>query len=260
MYFSQAHLYLKGTSWLTSAFELMTSLSSTVTRRSAPAAGFGSSFAGLVGTNPLAGWSARPGIMPSFPSSSKLSIRPSPQSCSFTFVVRIARASSMVLSAGISWVCVGGMNSGRYSRVTEDAADVRCPSVEKDISCVAMYRFHSVPAMRSHSAYRGCDLRKPDEKSPVCPKWMARKVMRRQPGTITAKMPAAWGADQSGARKGPAKVRLPSVITCSPPGSLTGLAFRIVDRAEFRVFHRARARLDRVGGRRHGVQVPGLGG
>src|ERR1041384_4735647 len=34
MYFSQAHLYLKGTSWLTSALELMTCLSSTVTRRS----------------------------------------------------------------------------------------------------------------------------------------------------------------------------------------------------------------------------------
>src|SRR5262245_53101765 len=35
MYFSQAHLYLKGTSWLTSALELMTCLSSTVTRRRA---------------------------------------------------------------------------------------------------------------------------------------------------------------------------------------------------------------------------------
>ena len=30
---SQAHLYLKGTNWLTSALELMTRLSSTVTRR-----------------------------------------------------------------------------------------------------------------------------------------------------------------------------------------------------------------------------------
>src|SRR6185503_16263693 len=39
-YFSQAHLYLKGTSWLTSALELMTCLSSTVTRRNAaPGAG-----------------------------------------------------------------------------------------------------------------------------------------------------------------------------------------------------------------------------
>src|SRR5512134_1606054 len=34
-YFSQAHLYLKGTSWLTSALELMTRLSSAVTRRNA---------------------------------------------------------------------------------------------------------------------------------------------------------------------------------------------------------------------------------
>src|SRR5687767_14063441 len=33
MYFSQAHLYLNGTSWLTSAFELMIFFSSTVTRR-----------------------------------------------------------------------------------------------------------------------------------------------------------------------------------------------------------------------------------
>src|SRR5262245_19207080 len=37
-YFSQAHLYLKGTSWLTSALELMTFLSSTVTRRKSPPA------------------------------------------------------------------------------------------------------------------------------------------------------------------------------------------------------------------------------
>src|SRR3979409_814050 len=32
-YLSQAHLYLNGTSWLTSALELMTFLSSTLTRR-----------------------------------------------------------------------------------------------------------------------------------------------------------------------------------------------------------------------------------
>src|SRR4029078_791141 len=32
-YFSQAHLYLNGTSWLTSALELMNDLSSTLTRR-----------------------------------------------------------------------------------------------------------------------------------------------------------------------------------------------------------------------------------
>src|SRR5262245_46061623 len=37
-YFSHAHLYLKGTSWLTSALELMTCLSSTVTRRKSPPA------------------------------------------------------------------------------------------------------------------------------------------------------------------------------------------------------------------------------
>ena len=37
-YFSQAHLYLKGTSWLTSEAPLMIRLSSTRTRRSLPAA------------------------------------------------------------------------------------------------------------------------------------------------------------------------------------------------------------------------------
>src|SRR3954470_11341353 len=50
-YFSQAHLYLNGTSWLTSALELMTDLSSTVTRRKAGAGGFDSR-ATLAGTNP----------------------------------------------------------------------------------------------------------------------------------------------------------------------------------------------------------------
>src|SRR2546423_4794546 len=50
-YFSQAHLYLNGTSWLTSAFELMTLLSSTVTRRRLGGACFGSR-ATLTGTNP----------------------------------------------------------------------------------------------------------------------------------------------------------------------------------------------------------------
>src|SRR3954470_19637956 len=63
MYFSQAHLYLNGTSWLTSALELMTRLSSTLTRRRVS-----SVFAwipGPAGTKPeTAGWIA----------SSKLSI------------------------------------------------------------------------------------------------------------------------------------------------------------------------------------------
>src|SRR3954464_4350638 len=52
-YFSQAHLSLKGTSWLTSAFELMMLLSSTLTRRRTPWDGF--ALAGLGGTKPLAG-------------------------------------------------------------------------------------------------------------------------------------------------------------------------------------------------------------
>src|SRR5688572_3508924 len=55
-YFSQAHLYLKGTSWLTSALELMMSLSSTLTRRKAPlaGAGTGSAGAGAGASRPLA--------------------------------------------------------------------------------------------------------------------------------------------------------------------------------------------------------------
>src|SRR3954464_9154857 len=50
-YFSQAHLYLKGTSWLTSALELMALLSPTLTRRALGGASFGSC-ATLAGTNP----------------------------------------------------------------------------------------------------------------------------------------------------------------------------------------------------------------
>src|ERR1044071_1111097 len=62
-YFSQAHLYLNGTSWLRSALELITRLSSTVTRRKAFPAGASSSFcAAPVGTKPVVGWIARPGM------------------------------------------------------------------------------------------------------------------------------------------------------------------------------------------------------
>src|SRR2546422_2358994 len=66
-YFSQAHLYLNGTSWLTSALELMTLLSSTVTRRKASPAGARSSVPALGGTKPWVGCTA---------SSSYLSIAP----------------------------------------------------------------------------------------------------------------------------------------------------------------------------------------
>src|SRR5688500_1315679 len=56
-YFSQAHLYLKGTSWLTSALELMTFLSSTVTRRNgASVPGSGGCAAPLSGTKEAVGW------------------------------------------------------------------------------------------------------------------------------------------------------------------------------------------------------------
>ena len=53
-YFSQAHLYLKGTSWLTSALELMTRLSSAVTRRKALPAAKRLSAPAAAGTKPLA--------------------------------------------------------------------------------------------------------------------------------------------------------------------------------------------------------------
>src|ERR1044071_925449 len=82
-YFSQAHLYLNGTSWFRSALELITRLSSTVTGRKACPAGASSSFcAAPVGTKPVVGWIAKPGmggvraiggVKPA--SSSKLSMR-----------------------------------------------------------------------------------------------------------------------------------------------------------------------------------------
>src|SRR5205823_14919717 len=58
-YFSQAHLYLKGTSWLTSALELMTRLSSAVTRRKALPAAKRLSAPTAAGTKPLAAPRAR---------------------------------------------------------------------------------------------------------------------------------------------------------------------------------------------------------
>src|SRR5687767_480713 len=78
-YFSQAHLYLKGTSWLTSALELMTCLSSTLTRRSWLSARSAAALAAAGGTNAAAGFAPIPGMAASFaPSSSKLSMaRPS---------------------------------------------------------------------------------------------------------------------------------------------------------------------------------------
>src|SRR5690349_23411104 len=75
-YFSQAHLYLKGTSWLTSALELMTRLSSTDTRRCAPAAG--ACAPGPEGTKAdIGGWTASPGIPFRLLSSSKFNMRAS---------------------------------------------------------------------------------------------------------------------------------------------------------------------------------------
>src|SRR5688500_4365279 len=56
-YFSQAHLYLNGTSWLTSALELMTFLSSTVTRRKGVAGLCGACFPPPSGTKDVVGWS-----------------------------------------------------------------------------------------------------------------------------------------------------------------------------------------------------------
>src|SRR5687768_6307169 len=79
-YFSQAHLYLKGTSWLTSALELMTDLSSTLTRRNGPPAPGSDSLPGAAGTKPLAGCIGSPGRRP-MPSSSKLSMHRPPDGC-----------------------------------------------------------------------------------------------------------------------------------------------------------------------------------
>src|SRR5881409_4256236 len=91
-YFSQAHLYLNGTSWLTSALELMTFLSSTVTLRKA--AGDGSSVPALRGTKPDC-----------TASSSNLSIAPPPY-LSF-LLVRSACASMNAFRLGVSGVGAG---------------------------------------------------------------------------------------------------------------------------------------------------------
>src|SRR3989475_10184225 len=91
-YFSHAHLYLNGTNWLTSALELMTFLSSTVTLRKA--AGDGSSVPALRGT--------KPGCTASF---SNLSIAPPPY---LPFLlVRSACASMNAFRLGVSGVGAG---------------------------------------------------------------------------------------------------------------------------------------------------------
>src|SRR5688572_29791643 len=80
-YFSQAHLYLNGTSWFTSALELMMLLSSTLMRRCASAAGgLATSAARDAGTKPGCGWIASPETGFARASSSKLSITGKPRS------------------------------------------------------------------------------------------------------------------------------------------------------------------------------------
>src|SRR5580658_1152802 len=82
-YFSQAHLYLNGTSWLTSALQLMTRLSSTVTRPKAVAVSAGSSSSacsaalitsGCTASAPEATGASPSADAPGIGSSSKLSI------------------------------------------------------------------------------------------------------------------------------------------------------------------------------------------
>src|SRR5687768_1098543 len=233
MYFSQAHLYLNGTSWLTSALELMIFLSSTVTRRN--------------GFSATAGRAGRPaGGATSGARFSKFSM-----TSQASLLVRIACASSSVRRLG-SWGTASAVNSGRYSRASSRTTAVRSAAVESASSWVAMYRFHSVPTMVSHSRYLGCCLSScGSARSAAWQNSRARKVSSRQPGAITANTPALFGGDHSGAMNGPAKLRLPRVITSPPRGSLTGLAVGLVDRAP----------LGRLGGF-HGnrVQLPGLAG
>src|SRR3990170_8979178 len=119
-----------------------------------------------------------------------------------------------------------------------------------------MYRFHSVPTIVSHSRYLGwCLSSCGSARSAASQNSSARKVSSRQPGAITAKTPAVFGADHSGAMNGPAKLRLPRVITGDPP-SLTGLAVRLVDRAHLGglgAFHRNRIQLPCLAGRLLGM-------
>src|SRR5688572_3936196 len=99
-YFSQAHLYLNGTSWLTSALELMMRLSSTVMRRKALPAAKRSSAAPADGAKALFGCSARPAMAFSLPSSSKLSISGRPRSSLACFAFGIVDGAELRLLGG----------------------------------------------------------------------------------------------------------------------------------------------------------------
>src|SRR5262245_33281944 len=86
----------------------------------------------------------------------------------------------------------------------------------------------------------------------------------RQPGTITAYSPGARGGSHSREMNGPENCRLPRVITCSPPLSLTRLAVGVLDGANLGLFDRRNGiELPRLGrrllgvGRPHGPQVIG---
>src|SRR5881394_4172752 len=115
-YFSHAHLYLKGTSWFTSVFALMTRLSSARTRvfvgadfGGAGSAGFGAS-AGVVRPDGVEWSSCRPGVGTGV-SSSKLSI-----SCDSSGV-RCAPLFVGVVGGSVLRCCLllGGDEPRRYS-------------------------------------------------------------------------------------------------------------------------------------------------
>jgi len=61
-YFSQAHLYLKGTNWLTSVWPLMMRLSAALTRRAAPDGAAGEAAGDMTGEGEVAAalWVDRP--------------------------------------------------------------------------------------------------------------------------------------------------------------------------------------------------------
>src|SRR6185295_10169893 len=100
MYFSQAHLYLNGTSWLTSALELMTRLSSTLTRRK----GLSASKRTAAGTDPTAAAGANTaggtGAGALWVSSSKLSMAGRPRGSLARFAFGVVDGAGLGLGLG----------------------------------------------------------------------------------------------------------------------------------------------------------------
>src|SRR5688572_9293882 len=168
-YFSQAHLYLNGTSWLTSALELMTSLSSTVTRRNAPAASGSGSLTGAAGTKPLAGCIGRPGIPPSVLSSSKLSMHRPPDGRGHDALQLGVRGLALAFR-GVVHLAGGDvevpLGAGERQPVGVRRVALEHPAVGQ-VGCVAevhRVEHQQAPARDHHRVQPGCPRRRPQRR------------------------------------------------------------------------------------------------